>query len=64
MRTRLNVREFAMCRIYLSGRLYFSVFGMPNTEKVSNGGNSGGHMLDGAMRKFSRRPGGLALRAE
>jgi hypothetical protein len=35
MRIRLIVREFATCRIYLSVRLYFSVFGMPNIEKFS-----------------------------
>jgi len=48
----LIAREFATCPIHLSVRLYFSVFGMPNTEKVSNGGNSGGLLLDGAVRNL------------
>ena len=40
-------REFAECRIHLSVRFYFSVFGMPNTEKVSNGSISGVFCLMG-----------------
>ncbi|CAN7613223.1 hypothetical protein LJR260_004386 [Variovorax paradoxus] len=39
--------EFAACRIHLSVLLYFSVFGMPNTEKVSNGSISGVFCLMG-----------------
>ncbi|MDP9975245.1 hypothetical protein J2W39_006533 [Variovorax paradoxus] len=39
--------EFAACRIHLSVWLYFSVFGMPNTEKVSNGSISGVFCLVG-----------------
>jgi len=62
MRIRLIAREFATCRIRLSVRFYFS-FGMPNTEKVSNGSNSGGLLLDGVLRKFMRRPGGRAARS-
>ena len=33
---------------------------MPNTEKVSNGSNSEGLLLDGAVRKFMQRPAGRA----
>jgi hypothetical protein len=29
---------------------------MPNTEKISNVRNSGGLLLDGAVRKFMQRP--------